>query len=466
MRSSVTMSDERVIPKALEGSRALVVGLGRSGTAAADLLVRHGAVVSVVDDDPAVLRAQDLARWTRRGVRLVEGRVGDAGLDRPDFLVVSPGVPPTSAWVRWAREGGTPVVGEIECAFWVARAPVAAVTGTNGKSTTAELLGAVVRAWGRPVEVVGNIGRAFSGAADRVPPDGWLVAEISSFQLETIDRFRPRVAIHLNLTPDHLDRYASIEEYAAAKERLFENQTAGDVAVLNRDDPRVWSARARTGARVLATSLAGPVEAGAWVDTDRVLARVGTETLVVADRRDVRLRGPHNLSNVLAVVAGALSMGVPPDVVAGVLATFAGLPHRMESVGAVRGVEFVNDSKATNVEAVVSALSSFSTPVVLIAGGRDKGLDFGPLGEMAGRIKHAVLIGESREEIARVLRPASSVEMAPSMEVAVRRAFRAAAPGEVVLLSPACASFDMFENFEHRGDVFRDEVRKVGSVER
>jgi len=436
-----------------------VVGFGLSGQAAADLLLREGARVRVVDDDPGVADRVDQAEWDSRGVTLSLGNANPSAVDRPDLMVISPGVPLSSPWVGWARESGVPVAGEIEVASWFAAAPMAVVTGTNGKSTTTELLGAVIREWDRPVVVGGNIGRALSGLIRRVPPDGWIVAELSSFQMETIHRFRPRVAVYLNLTPDHLDRYASLDEYRLAKERMFENQTGSDLAVLNRDDDLVWSARERTHARVLATSLAGGVEEGVGVVEERVVARLNGRELDVCGSDEIGIRGPHNLSNALAVVAAALWMGAPAEAVARALAAFEGLPHRMESLGAVGDVEFINDSKATNVEAVLSALASFEHPVILIAGGLGKGLDFSPLAEGArGVVKRAVLVGQSREEIGRALERATRIEFAESMSDAVRRAYGAARPGETVLLSPACASFDMFRNFEHRGDVFRAAV--------
>ncbi len=453
---------ESAIPEILKGADVLVVGFGLSGQAAAELLLSEGARVQAVDDDVRLAETVDPAGWEARGVRVRLGEVRRREMERLDLMVISPGVPLSSSWVDWAREAGVPVVGEIEVASWAARAPIAVVGGTNGKSTTTELLGAAIREWGRPVEVGGNIGRALSAVVRGVPPEGWIVAEVSSFQMETIHRFRPRVAIYLNLTPDHLDRYASVNEYGAAKERMFENQTESDLAVLNRDDAHVWSTRERIRARVLATSLSGRVDEGVSVEAGRVVARIGGRSFDVCARDDILIRGPRNLSNALAVVAAALWMGAPASAVARALATFEGLPHRMESLGTAAGIEFVNDSKATNVEAVLSALSSFTRPVILIAGGLGKGLDFSPLaGASRGVVRRAILIGASREEIGRVLEPVADVEFAETLSGAVRRAYETANSGETVLLSPACASFDMFRNFEHRGDAFRAEVRTL-----
>ncbi|MCK4545941.1 MAG: UDP-N-acetylmuramoyl-L-alanine--D-glutamate ligase [Candidatus Eisenbacteria sp.] len=453
---------ERTIPETLQGTRVLVIGFGRSGQGAAELLAAEGARVTVVDDDAVVRRNVDVRRWAQQGIPVHFGPIDPERVAGTDVMVVSPGVSPASPWMSWARKLGIPVAGEIEVAFWTAEAPIAAVTGTNGKSTTTELLGAIVREGGMPVEVGGNTGRALSGFAHRVPPNGWIVAEISSFQLETIHRFRPRVAIFLNLTPDHLDRYLSLDEYQRAKERMFENQTGDDLAVLNRDDPRLRSTGDRIRAEVLETSLRVPVNEGAWVEKGRIVARISGRRFEVCPAAELVLRGPHNLANALAVVAAALWMGISPEVVAGVLRSFGSLSHRMELLGEVGGVEFVNDSKATNVEAVVSALVSFTAPVILIAGGLGKGLDFAALAEASrGRVKRAILMGEAREEISHVLEKVTDVEFAGSMSEAVDRAMDVADPGEIVLLSPACASFDMFRNFEDRGNAFRAEVERL-----
>ena len=461
-------SKQRVpAPDHLKGLRVRVVGFGRSGRAAARLLRREGARVSAVDDHPGAADAAEAARWASDGVDLRAGDLRPEDLDRPDLVVVSPGVPPSSPWMQWAAEAGVPVIGELELGARAAKAPLAAITGTNGKSTTTELLGDVVRRWGRPVAVGGNIGRALSGLADGVPPEGWLVVEVSSFQLETIDRFRPRVALHLNLTPDHLDRYGSVDAYADAKARIFENQGAGDCAVLNLDDPRlaVLADRlraARRGIRVLGSGLSQRGEEGAWVEGGRIVVGMDGAAWDVCAVDEVRIPGPHNLSNALSVAAAARWMGAPREVLEDALRSFSGLPHRMEPLGEVGGVSFVNDSKATNIEAVLAALDSFERPVVLIAGGRGKGLDFSPLADAAaGRVKAAVLIGEAADPLAEALRPVVRVERAGTLEDAVRQAARHADPGDTVLLSPACASFDMFKNFEDRGDRFREAVRAL-----
>jgi UDP-N-acetylmuramoylalanine--D-glutamate ligase len=333
------------------------------------------------------------------------------------------------------------------------------ITGTNGKSTTTDLAGALLRAAGREVEVCGNIGRAICEVAENVSDAGLLVVEVSSFQLETVSRLKPFVATWLNLTPDHLDRHGSLEEYAAMKQRLFERQAETDYAVRNADDPGV--ARREGAASPLAFSVSGPVHEGAFFDAgDLVLARGGGRERLMP-RRDVRLPGPHNLANALAALATVMPMEPPAAAVRSVLASYGGLEHRLESAGEVRGVRFVNDSKATNTSSLEVALQSFDSPVVLIAGGRDKGQDFAPLAALVRRhVRHLVLIGEGAAPMAKAW-PDVPAERAESLAEAVEVAYRAAGTGGVVLLSPGCASFDMFRDYEDRGRRFKDEVARL-----
>jgi UDP-N-acetylmuramoylalanine--D-glutamate ligase len=446
----------------LPGSRALVAGAARSGIAAARLLRRHGADVRVCDRRPREEAAEAAAALAGIGVEAVWGRDDPALLDGRDLVVWSPGIRADHPLAAAARAAGVPVLSELELGYLAAHAPLVCVTGTNGKSTTTHLTGALLRAAGREVEVCGNIGRAVCEVAEDVGPRGLLVVEVSSFQLETVDRLRPFIAAWLNLTPDHLDRHGSLDAYGAAKARLFERQQETDYAVWNADDPGVQARRAGA-ATPLAFSLAGPVDAGAFVHGGQVALawRGGIEPVLEA--RELRLRGAHNHANVAAALALTLPLEIAPGTLRGVLREYPGLEHRLEPAGTVAGVEFVNDSKATNLDSMAVGLRAFDEPVVLIAGGRDKGQDFGPSRALvAARARHVVLIGEGAPRIAAAW-PGVPHDRAGSLAEALELALAAAhATGaRVVLLSPACASFDMFRDFEERGRRFKDEVARL-----
>lgn len=443
----------------LPGRRPLVAGAARSGVAAARLLARHGAEVRICDRRSATELPDASRALAGEGVDCVWGR-DDAGLlDGRDFVVWSPGIPYDHALAAAARERNLPVIGELELGFLAARAPLVCITGTNGKSTTTDLAGTLLRAAGREVAVCGNIGRAICEVAEEVSDAGLLVVEVSSFQLETVARLKPFVATWLNLTPDHLDRHGSLASYAALKQRLFERQDEGDYAVRNADDPAVAS---RGGAAApLAFSVSRAVDDGAFHDAgELVLARRGGRERLMP-RRDVRLPGPHNLANALAALATVMPVEPPAAVLRSVLASYAGLEHRLESAGEVNGVRFVNDSKATNTSSLEVALQSFEQPVVLIAGGRDKGQDFTPLAGLVRRhVKRLVLIGEGAGAMERSW-PGVPAERAETLAEAVAVAYRAAGTGGVVLLSPGCASYDMFRDYEDRGRRFKDEVARL-----
>jgi UDP-N-acetylmuramoylalanine--D-glutamate ligase len=447
----------------LPGRRALVAGAARSGVAAARLLRRHRVEVTLCDRRPAAEAPAEAAALEREGVACVWGRDDERLLAGHDFVVWSPGIPVGHPLARAAAAAGLPVIGELELGYRAARAPLVCVTGTNGKSTTTDLVGALVRAAGREVEVCGNIGRALCEVAERVSPAGLLVVEVSSFQLETVDRLRPSIATWLNLTPDHLDRHGSLEAYAAAKQRLFARQTEEDWAILNADDPEV--SRRRTGAgQPSEFSVTRAVDEGAYAEDGWLwLARRGGRERLMP-RAELRLPGPHNLANALAALATVLPLDPAPALLRGVLREYAGLEHRLEPAGELQGVRFVNDSKATNGDSLRVALQSFPEPVVLIAGGRDKGQDFRPLAPLVARhVRHLVLIGEGAAAMARAW-PDVSQERAGSLADAVRAAFEAARGSRaVVLLSPGCASFDMFRDYEDRGRRFKDEVTRLAA---
>ena len=446
----------------LPGSHPLVVGAARSGLAAARLLRRQGLDVRLADRRPAA-EFGSLDRGALDGVDVRFGHDDAALLDGRDFVVWSPGLALTHPIATAARERGVPVLSELELGFLAAHAPLLCITGTNGKSTTTDLTGKLLEAAGREVAVCGNIGRAICEVAETVSAAGLLVVEVSSFQLETVDRLKPFVAAWLNLTPDHVDRHGSFDAYGAAKQRLFARQTEEDYAVWNAEDPEVM-ARRTGGATPLAFSRAQAVDAGAFVErgTIHLAWRGGVEALMPA--AEVRIPGPHNLGNALASLAATLPLELSPATLRETLREYGGLPHRLETVGEIDGVQFVNDSKATNVGSMEVALDSFPDPVVLIAGGRDKGQDFAPSREQVKRrARHVVLIGEGAPAIERAWNGVS-MERAGSLDEAVARAFTAAqgASGRrVVLLSPGCASFDMFKDYEDRGARFRDAVARL-----
>jgi UDP-N-acetylmuramoylalanine--D-glutamate ligase len=436
-----------------------VVGLARSGVAASRLLRALGARVTGTDARPAAALSPEALALGAEGVRLVVGGHPPEAFADAELVVVSPGVPADHPALGACRARGVPVVGELELAYRAMTAAFVAITGTNGKTTTTALAGALLAESGRPVLVGGNIGRPLAGEALAFPGEGWVVAEVSSFQLETTETFRPCVAAVLNVTPDHLDRHGSLAAYTEAKARIFRCQEPSDWAVLNRDDPGAAALTPRVRARLLWFSRRGAVAEGAHVRDGWVVLRLDGEERPVCPVAEIRLRGDHNLENVLAATACAGALGVPAERLRGAIGAFRAVRHRLEWVRDRGGVAFYNDSKGTNVDATLRALAAFREPVVLIAGGRDKGQRFDALAEAArGRVRAVVLIGEGRATLGPVLRAVAPVEEADSMAEAVRRAAALARPGDVVLLSPACASFDMFRDYEHRGEVFVAEV--------
>ena len=411
--------------------RALVLGLARSGVAAALALARRGVEVVGVDRNDEL----EAGRLRDHGVEVVLGAEDPALVDDVDLLVKSPGIPSEVPLVAAARARGVAVWSEVELGSRLLPNPLLGVTGTNGKTTTCELLGEIFRAAGKPVAVAGNVGRPLTGLDGAVAEDAWIVCELSSFQLEDIDELRPRVAVLLNVTPDHLDRHGDLDDYRAAKLRIFENQTAEDVAIV----PRGF----------------GPIPGGA----QRIEFSLEDELPA-----EPSIPGEHNRENAAAATAAARSAGISDGDIATGLAAFAGVPHRLELVREIGGVRFVNDSKATNPEAAERALSAYPPGIRLILGGSRKGIPFGQLAKRAAGagVAQAYLIGDSADEIAEAL-AAAGVRFTYSRDLptAVQDAFRDAEPGEVVLLSPACASYDQFRDFEERGDRFRELVEAL-----
>jgi UDP-N-acetylmuramoylalanine--D-glutamate ligase len=447
----------------VEGKRVTVVGLARSGTAACKLLVSRGARVTASERRSAEEIPSDLEDLRRRGVTLELGGHQPATLLGADLIVVSPGVDSNLALLVQARARGIRIWSEVELAYRATEAPFIGITGTNGKSTTTTLIGLMLERAGKSGVVAGNVGTALCDVVPGLSPEHWIVAEISSFQLETIEAFRPRVAVLLNVTPDHLDRYRDFAEYLQAKARIFENQQPDDVAVLNADDPLTGQAATISPARRVFFSQHQPVREGAFLRADMLWLRHGEAEESICPRNAVRIQGAHNTENALAAAAAAGIVGVPVPAMRDVLRQFPGLEHRLEFVAEIAGIRYFNDSKGTNVGATAKSLESFPAGrVVLIAGGLDKGADFQPLVPVIKeRVKAAVLIGQAREKLRAALKGVCPLTEARSMEEAVEAAASRASSRDTVLLSPACASFDMFRDFEERGRVFKAAVRQL-----
>jgi len=385
---------------------------------------------------------------------------------RQDLVVVSPGVPWDLPQLQAARERKISIVPEVEAATWFLDGTVVGITGSNGKTTTTALLGKMLEASGFPTFVGGNIGVPLSAAVDRVTPDSILVTELSSFQLEAIQGFRPHIAVFLNLSPNHLDRHPSFEAYARAKQQIFRNQRAEDYAVLNADDPAVAGLAPALASRKVFFSRQQSLPSGVFVADGQVLYRVGHLERVLFERRDVALRGDFNLENVLAAAAAACLLGADFEAVRAAVKEFRGVEHRLEFVREIHGVQFYNNSKATSVDATAKSLEAFETGVHLILGGKDKGAPYAPLRPLLEkRVRDVLVIGSAAERINLELSGAVELIQAGDLATAVREAFRRSRPGDVVLLAPACSSFDQFQDYEHRGRVFKELVQRLAQGE-
>jgi UDP-N-acetylmuramoylalanine--D-glutamate ligase len=442
----------------LRDKKVLVVGLARTGIECARFLLNQGAKVSVSDLRSETDLKQEIDALSGLPIDYLLAGEERRWLEEMDLVVPSPGVPAENPLLQEACSRGIEIVSEIELAYRFSQFPIVAITGTNGKSTTTTLVGGMLQANGTKVFIGGNIGAPLIGF---VSGDWeWGVVEISSFQLEWIEQFRPQVAAVLNLTEDHLDRYSDFAAYCRAKERILENQTAKDVAVLNRDDSLVWALRQGRRARIISFGFS-EVDDGVFAKSEEIVWRDGvTEERFPLGR--VKMQGVHNMENMMAAVAVARAVGVPAQIIQQTLEEFPGLEHRLEFVREKDGVRYYNDSKGTNVGAVVKSLASFSVPVILLAGGVDKGGDYGVLHEGVGkRVKRLVLFGAAKERIAKALGALTETVIVNDMAAAVREAYQHAQPGDVVLLSPACSSFDMFHNYAERGRVFKNLVQAL-----
>ena len=442
----------------LAGKRVLVVGLARTGLVVSLFAAGYGATVTATDEKAETELAEAAAKLRAAGVQLELGGHTPATFLEQDLIVLSPGVPAKLPALELARARGIPVWSEIELAWRLLRGKLVAITGSNGKTTTTALVAHILRTAGIPVLVGGNIGVPLLSLVESSADSSVTVAEISSFQLEAIEAFRPEIGVVLNLTPDHLDRHASFEEYARAKMRLFENQLDRDAAVLNADDPEITK-RMPSRPHVYWFSRQKRVAEGAFLRDGQIFFRAEGAETPLARREQIALRGEHNVENVLAACAAAYLAGAAPAAIAAGVQTFRGVEHRLEFVAEIGGVTFYNDSKATNVDAALKAVEAFPGPLLVILGGKDKGSPYTSLREpLQGRARLAILIGAAAEKIAAEIAGAVPVEHAGTLDRAVHLAFERARPGDTVLLAPACSSFDQFENYEQRGRVFKEAV--------
>lgn len=449
----------------LQDKRVLVVGLGKSGVASALFLKSRGARVTVSDSKPEAELRNEILLLLDHGITVETGGHGDRTFRDQELIVVSPGVPFDAPQLVQARSLGEKVIGEIELAAHFLRGPIAAITGANGKTTTTSLAGEILAAGKLPVLVGGNIGTPAISFVDHATPQTWIVLEVSSFQLETIVDFRPRIAVILNITPDHLDRHKTFANYIAAKARIFENQGPEDFTVLNADDPTtIGMVESTLGQRFL-FSRKKEIAMGAFVRNARIFFRDGHREHEIMPLSEIPLKGAHNLENVLAGVSIGMIAGCEPAQIRQAVHNFKAVEHRLEFVAKIAGVDYYNDSKATNVDATIKALESFPANIHLILGGKDKGSDYTLLNDLLrARVKRVYTIGAAAAKIESHIQSAAEIDHAETLENAIQRASASAVAGDIVLLAPACSSFDQFQNYEHRGTVFKETVRSLAGT--
>lgn len=448
----------------LKNKRVLVVGLGKSGISAAMFLRKLGARVTVSDTRSATALAKEIPTLLDAGIMVEAGGHGLLTFRRQDLIVVSPGVPMDTPEVKQSLEYGMKVIGELELASRFLKGRVVAITGSNGKTTTTTLVGKIFSDAGVQTQVGGNIGLPVIDLIEKSTPETTNVLEVSSFQLETIEEFHPHIAVVLNITPDHLDRHGSFEAYAAAKTRITERQGSEDFLVLNAEDKPTQMVAAKSKAQIYWFSPRRPIKQGAFVHGESIvfIPREGAKPEPVMPVAEIHLKGAHNVENVLAAVCTARLAGIPAEKIRASVAAFKAVEHRLEFVRTVNGVEFYNDSKATNVDAAMKALASFPKGIHLILGGKDKDSDYTLMADLLReRVKTVYTIGSAAEKIERHLQGVVKMVAAGTLQAAVAEAAKTATPGEVVLLSPACSSFDQFDNYEHRGRMFRQFVNEL-----
>jgi UDP-N-acetylmuramoylalanine--D-glutamate ligase len=449
----------------LQDKCVLVVGLGKSGVASALFLKSRGARVTVSDSKPEAELRNEILLLLEHGITVETGGHGDRTFRDQDLIVVSPGVPVDAPQLVQALSLGEKVIGEIELAAQFLPGPIAAITGANGKTTTTTLAGEILAAANIPVLVGGNIGTPAISFVDQATPNTWIVLEVSSFQLETVVDFRPRIAVILNITPDHLDRHKTFANYVGAKARIFENQGPEDFTVLNADDPTTVDLAERTLAQRFLFSRKKEIGIGAFLRTAHIFFRDGQREQQIMPLSEIALKGAHNLENVLAAISVGILAGAQPEQIRQAVRDFKAVEHRLEFIAKIAGVDYYNDSKATNVDATIKALESFPANIHLILGGKDKGSDYTVLNDLLrARVKRVYTIGAAAAKIESHIQGAAEIDRAETLETAVQRASASASAGDVVLLAPACSSFDQFQNYEHRGRVFKEAVRSLAGA--
>lgn len=448
----------------LQGKKVLVLGAGISGISVAGVLRQKGAMVTLNDAKSEQALNKDFSCLINSGVNLALGYQDETLLDGIDLVVVSPGISIFIPLIKSAKSRGISVVSEIEVAYQLCKAPILAITGTNGKTTTTTLIGEMMKTTNNEVVVGGNIGLALSQEVEGVSESGVVVAEISSFQLEGIREFRPHIAAVLNISPDHLDRHHSMETYIETKERIFYNQTEEDYLILNYDDSAVRKMAGKAKGKVFFFSRVEPIADGIFVRNGEIVIRLEGEIHTVCPLSLIQIPGTHNIENVLAACAVAFLAGVSLKNIASVVGTFSGVEHRIEPVKEVNGVMYYNDSKATNPESSVKALEAFPGHMILIAGGRDKNTDLSVfMNLILEKVEHLILLGEAQKRFydSAVAAGFKNIHAVNSMSEAVTLAHQIAQPSQVVLLSPACSSYDMFKNYEERGRIFKELVHQL-----
>ncbi len=442
------------------GDKVLVIGAARSGLAGAEFLAKQGNQVVLTDMKQPV----QLDNLAELGVSFVWGEQPDVEAIQPDYIVMSPGVPLTIPPVQYAKEHGIPVIGELELAYRNCKAPFAAITGTNGKTTTTTLIGELMKKTGRQVFVGGNIGVPIITYAEKLCEDDIVVAEVSSFQLETVESFCPHLALMINLTPDHLDRHGDMAGYLAAKARIFENQKESDYLVLNYDDEALRELASQSRGKVIFFSQKHKLEEGVYLDGNQVMLVLNNQMVSICNADEIAIKGKHNLENAMGAIAFAYLSGISAADIRDVLMTFQGVEHRLEPVRTLNDVLYINDSKGTNPDSTIKAIEAYDRPIVIILGGKNKGVPFTELAALVKqRVKKAVLVGQAKEELREALDAADFNEYvrAESFEEAVTKAAELAEAGDIVLLSPACTSWDMFSSFEERGRLFKKLVMEL-----
>lgn len=449
----------------LKGKKVLVVGAGKSGLAVSRFLAVKGAAIVLADAGQPNYPGGELEELTSLGVEIFLGGYPEVNKKSFDLVVMSPGVPLTVEPARNAVNNGIPLTGELELAYCYTSAPIVAITGTNGKTTTTTLIGEVFKDAGCKTLVGGNIGLPLVSEVENYGQNDVIVAEVSSFQLETTTCFKPKVAVILNITPDHLDRHGNMENYTLAKAKIFANQDSNDFTILNYDDPLTRALAAQSLGKVVFFSRLHELNEGVFVSGENIISSFSGKVEVICEKSQISIPGAHNLENALAAVAACRVAGIGPFSLSATLTSFQGVSHRLEFVAEIKGVRYVNDSKGTNPDASIKALEAYEQPIVLIAGGKNKGSDFDQLAEkVKEKARALVVLGQSAGLIADAAKSKGfdNIYYASNFKEAVFLAHRVACPGDIVLLSPACASWDMFKSYEERGELFKDIVREIG----